>query len=165
MAASASRSTFAVPHQPQYDHTQWAPMYWLILLPGLAVLLVAGLTSGDPKLVVPFLLLGIAIIILAFSFRSLRVVDEGDYLAVRFGPLPLFRKRIAYASIMSAEPDRSSFIDGWGIHWVPGRGWTYNLWGYDCVRISFSGGKTIRIGTDDPQALAKFLQERRGGRA
>ena len=61
---------------------------------------------------------------------------------------------------MAAEPDRSNVIDGWGIHWVPGRGWTYNLWGFDCVRLTLAGGRTIRVGTDDPRSLAQFVQTR-----
>jgi hypothetical protein len=163
MFGSAAESTFAVPHQPEYEHTQWAPMCWIILLPPLAILLLAGILSGG-DVVVPFFLVGLLLTVIAFSFRSLRVVDEGDALAIRFGPIPLFRKRIPYADIQAAERDRSSVIDGWGIHWVPGRGWTYNLWGFDCVRLALTGGSTIRVGTDDPDGLASFLERKSSSR-
>ena len=46
----------------------------------------------------------------------------------------------------AVEAGRSSLIDGWGIHWIPGRGWTYNLWGFGCVVIQ-QGKKTTRVGT------------------
>jgi len=161
MFDSASQATFAVPHQPEYEHTQWAPMCWLILLPGLAILFVVGMFAGDGDVVIPLTLTGAALVALAFSFRSLRVVDEDDWLAIRFGPLPLFRKRIAYTDILAAEPGKTTVIDGWGIHWVPGRGWTYNLWGFDCVRLTLTRSRTIRVGTDDPEGLARFLQQRR----
>jgi hypothetical protein len=160
MFSSATQATFTLPHQPEYDHTQSAPMYWLMLVPALAILLVAGILSEDADVLLPMLAMAGLLVVIAFSFRSLRVVDEGTRLVARFGPIPIFSKRMVYADIVAAEPDRTSLVDGWGIHWVPGRGWTYNLWGFDCVRFTFAGGKTIRIGTDDPHGLARFLQQR-----
>jgi hypothetical protein len=164
MLSHAAKSTFAVPHQPEYEHTQWAPMCWIVLLPPLAVLLIAGILVGG-DVVIPFLLVGLLLTATAFSFRSLRVVDEGDALAIRFGPIPLFRKRIPYAELQAAERDRSSVVDGWGIHFVPGRGWTYNLWGFDCVRLTLTGDRTIRVGTDDPVGFARFLQQKCSAKA
>ena len=67
-------------------------------------------------------LLGLFVGTVAYAFRCLRVVDEGDVLTVRYGTLPVFYKHFRYADIVGAEQDRSSFIDGWGIHWVPWRG-------------------------------------------
>lgn len=160
MVESTANSTFAIPHQAEYEHTQWAPLGWLILGPPLIVLLVVGFLSGRGDVVLPLLTVGTLLMVIAFSFRSLRVVDEGEYLGVRFGPIPIFRKRVAYRDVVSAAVDRSTLIDGWGIHWVPGRGWTYNLWGFDCVRLELAGGKTLRIGTDDPHGLTRFVQQR-----
>jgi len=165
MAQSIPSATFAIPHQGEYDHTQWAPMYWLLLLPALTALSVAVVQSGRPQVVWPMLIVGGILMATAFSFRFLRAVDVGQHLAIRYGPIPLFRKRIAYADIRAATPDKTSMIDGWGIHWVPGRGWTYNLWGFDCVRLDLAGGKVIRVGTDDPRGLAEFTQRRSGNLA
>ena len=78
---------------------------------------------------------------------------------MRFGPLPLFRKRIPYRDIAAVEQGRSRWIDGWGIHFVPGRGWTYNLWGFDCAELRV-GGRRLRIGTDDAEGLVSFLRQR-----
>lgn len=145
---------------PAYDHTQYAPMHWLILVPAFGMAGAAYMSQGDAE----FLLLQVVsgfMFVVAFSFRRLRVVDEGTHLALRYGPLPVFRRRIALADIAGAEQSRSSFIDGWGIHWVPGRGWTFNLWGFDCVLITFKDGRMMRIGTDDSEGLNRFLQEKR----
>ena len=87
--------------------------------------------------------------------------DEGDRLALRFGPLPLLRKMIRYADITSVEIGRTKIIDGWGMHHVPGRGWTYNLWGFACVKLTL-GRKIIRVGTDDADELAKIIREKMG---
>ena len=99
-------------------------------------------------------------LLLAGCFTQLRVRDEGVRLAVRYGPLPVFRKLIYYETIEIAEVARSSVIDGWGIQWVPGRGTTFNLWGFDCVLLHLKNGSKLRIGTDDPDGLAGFLQSR-----
>ena len=72
-------------------------------------------------------------------------------LALRFGPLPVLRKTFRYADITGVEIGRTSVIDGWGIHYMPGRGWTYNLWGFNCVKLcwaerSSAWGPTTRRG-------------------
>ena len=104
---------------------------------------------------------GVVIVLVGTMFGYLRVWDDGDRLMVRYGPLPVFHAKIPYADMTAVEPDRSSLIDGWGIHYVPGRGWTYNLWGLDCVKI-MRGDRITRIGTDDRENLAAFLQSRIG---
>jgi hypothetical protein len=38
-----------------------------------------------------------------------------------------------------------------------GRGWTYNLWGFDCVEFQYKG-RPCRIGTDDVQGLTDWLR-------
>ena len=93
----------------------------------------------------------------ALMCGSLCVRDEGEWLALRYGPLPILRKRIRYAHITAVEPDRTKVIDGWGIHYIIGRGWTYNLWGFGCVKLTL-GKKVIRVGTDDVDNLAEFLK-------
>jgi hypothetical protein len=60
----------------------------------------------------------------------------------------------------TAEPGRTNLRDGWGIHYFPGRGSTWNLWGFDCVVLRLGGSKTLRVGTDDPEGLAAFLADR-----
>lgn len=161
MFTSSAHTSTTGAHLPEYDHTQWAPMSWLFLLPALIALFAAALASGRAEVALPLLFGGASLALIAFTFRTLRTVDEGEWLAIRFGPIPLFRKRIRYDDIASAERDATKFIDGWGIHFAPGRGWTYNLWGFDCVRVAIKSGSTIRIGTDDPDALARFLNKKR----
>jgi len=140
-----------------YDHKQTGGLHLLVFATVGIMLAGAWWARGEPFAAVILAATGLCILPLAFTFQHLRVRDEGDWLAVRYGPLPLFRKRIPYAQITAAEPDRSSFLDGWGIHYVPGRGWTYNLWGYDCVKLTL-GRKVIRVGTDDRDNLVVFLR-------
>jgi hypothetical protein len=82
-------------------------------------------------------------------------------LALRFGPLPVLRKTIRYAEITGVEIGRTTILDGWGVHYMPGRGWTYSIWGFTCVKLTL-GRKVMRVGTDDAEGLVKFLGERTG---
>ncbi|MEM7166616.1 MAG: hypothetical protein AAF581_14205 [Planctomycetota bacterium] len=146
--------------QGGYQHTQNAPLHWLLW--GTASLLVAILSWAAPEVVlVQWLLLAMVVVITVFalSFMHLTVRDEGDRMTLRYGPLPLFSKAIRYDQIRSAKASRSTLIDGWGIHWLPGRGWTFNLWGFACAELELDRG-TLRIGSDDVPRLVEFLQQR-----
>ena len=145
-----------------YDHKQSGWLHYLLhflVLPAAAF----GLThqEEDPLAAVLFYVLAAVFELIAVSFAHLRVRDRGDHLRVSFGPLPLFRKRIPYDRITRVDEARSSLLDGWGIHWVPGRGWTWNIRGFDCVELEVNG-KRMRIGTDDRAGLADFVRERAG---
>ena len=142
----------------RYDHTQRAPLHLLLDVPAAACFAMAWLLRDQPP--APLFLLPTAglFLLLAYMFRYLRIFDEGQSLVVRYGPIPLFGTRIPYHKITQVAADRTRFIDGWGIHWVPGRGTTFNLWGFDCVRIEM-GSKTVRLGTDDPDGLCEFIRE------
>lgn len=141
----------------QYEHTQRGWIDELLYLVALLVLGLAWLLAGPP--VVMWMNVGLAamFVFLAFCFRSLTVRDDGERLELRFGPLPLFGRRLRDDAMTAVERGRTSLIDGWGIHYIPGRGTTYNLAGFDCVVVHL-GRKTIRIGTDDADNLLQFLQ-------
>jgi hypothetical protein len=131
------------------------------MLAAAATALIVAWFARDTRL--PFLVLAIVLLIsyafCALCFGQLTVCDEGECLRVRFGPAPLFGTRIRYAEVTAFAPDRSKFIDGWGIHHIPWRGTTYNIWGYDCVTFDVSG-RIVRVGTDDPRGLIEFLKAR-----
>ena len=143
-----------------YAHTQRAPLHlvlWAIVLAFVVLALTAASTIK-----VPFLFMAGLLAFFALCFAHLTVRDAGDALEIAYGPLPLFRHRIAYGRMTGVERTRSALIDGWGIHWVPWRGLIFNLWGWDCVRIRLGKG-SIRVGTDDREGLARFLETKLGG--
>ena len=140
-----------------YEHTQKSPWSWVLLTLGALSL---AATRSVSRQTLPMLItagVGVTFLATGLCFRSLTVRDEGQWLAVRFGPLPVFRTKIVYSSITGVEAARSDALDGWGIHWILGRGVIYNLWGFDCVRIQM-GKKTVRVGTDDVEGLVSFLR-------
>lgn len=144
-----------------YNHTQKAPLH-LIFYPIILLLLVMAWTGRDhPPVLLCTLAVAVTLLLVSLMFKQLTVCDEGKCLAIRYGILPVFRKLIPYSEITSVERGRSSILDGWGIHWVPGRGFTYNLWGFDCAVLKVQG-RVVRVGSDDAEKLVAFLRERVG---
>lgn len=141
----------------RYSHTQRAPLHWILW--ALVALLLCLMPLVEDSLIVLGILACTCLLcaVLALSFRTLSVTDEGDHLEICFGPFPLFRKTVPYDTIDGAEIGRSSFLDGWGVHYLPGRGWIYNLWGFDCVCLQL-GTQRLRVGTDDPDGLVAFIR-------
>jgi len=141
----------------QSEHTQKAPLY--LLLAGIASsMLFAAWLIPEPVGQFSLAIAGGLMATLALAFRQLTIRDDGDVLLVCFGPLPLFWRRVRYAEIERAEQARSSWLDGWGIHVSPSGGWTWNLWGFDCVDVYLTRGRKLRVGTNDPVELEAFLR-------
>jgi hypothetical protein len=141
-----------------YHHTQkghWGLMCYAFA----AAFLVASLSLPVLALQITFLVTGFFMVLLGASCGRLTVEDEGDRLVVRFGPLPLFRRRIPYEDIVEVETGRTTFLEGWGVHWSPWGGWVWNIWGYDCIVLRLKRGK-LKIGTDDAERLAGFVKSR-----
>ena len=135
-----------------YLHTQRSPL--CLLLYGSGVALVIGTPFPTNRWVA---LASGTMFLFAASFHFLRVQDQGEVLAIRFGPVPLFRKSIAYADIRSVELGRTMIIESWGIHFSPRGGWVWNLWGRDCVVLHLRHGR-FRLGTDDVGQLICHVQ-------
>lgn len=96
----------------------------------------------------------------ATLFASLTVTVDDRELRFWFGP-GLIRKTLPLAHIRSWRPVESSWLLGWGIR-VYGRGVLYNVSGLRAVEILLRDGTELRIGTDEPEALAAALRDRLG---
>lgn len=145
----------------RYRHTQRGKIHLILL--GVALLMVAASLRTNPEapwVSVLLVAVGAIFVVLAAAFAQLSVVEADDHVRIAFGPLPLASRRLAFADVRDARPGRSALIDGWGVHRIPGRGWTWNLWGMGCVEVDLADGGTLRIGTDDSERLAALLVER-----
>lgn len=135
-----------------YWHRQGGPLC-LIYYGSASACMVVGLTQGR----ISACAVGLMLALIGLMFHHLTVVDQGDSLAIRFGPIPLFRRSIRYADIERVEVGRTLILDGWGIHFSIRGGWVWNVWGRDCVVIHQRGG-VLRVGTDNAPNLTAFLQ-------
>ena len=142
-----------------YCHRQNGHLDWLLLGIFAALLIVAFFLHATPFGFYLTLMAAGLVLLASACFSWLEVKDDGNWLSIQYGPLRLFHKRLDYGDIRNVKQSRSRLIDGWGIHYVPGRGWTYNLWGFDCVEMNV-GSSRFRIGTDDADNLAAFLQSK-----
>jgi hypothetical protein len=142
-----------------YEHTQRSPLHLLLYVPVVFAFLVAWQIRQDAMPSIAVAVAGLLLVLLALSFQTLTITGDEDDLKIRYGPLNLFGTKIAFDDMIEAETGTTSLIDGWGIHFIPFRGWTFNLWGFECVKIRLSRG-TVRIGTDDAQNLTKFIHNR-----
>ena len=142
----------------EYKHIQKGIIQPILLISAIIFLVMGYITQNTLPLQLTFLVSALVCALLAFAFGTLTVKDEGERLAVCFGPLPVFKKYIPYTEITDVEQTRSTFLAGWGIHWTL-RGWLWNIGGFDCVRIE-TGKTSTLIGTDDSEGLVTFLQRR-----
>lgn len=137
-----------------YDHTQkgWTLAAAMAIALGIAatVGLLSEVTTG---------LLGLLglIIVVGLLFGWLRVTVNREQLQVRFG-LGLIRRTVPLSSVRGYRPVRNAWYYGWGIRWFPG-GVLYNVSGLDAVELRLEGGKLLRIGTDEPEALCAAIRE------
>jgi hypothetical protein len=133
-----------------YQHTQRGTVIIVAVAIVAAAFAVVGFLFMKPLLISTPLIL-----IVGWMFSSMTVqVDERE-LRWRFGSGAL-SKSVPLDEIASANPVRTNFIEGWGIH-LSRFGWLYNVSGRDAVAITLKSGKRFAIGTDEPQALLAAL--------
>jgi hypothetical protein len=126
-------------------------MMGLLAIVDMAIALSVG--SGVLKWVLvalSFVLLGIG-----WVFSQLTVSVSDEHLVWHFGG-GFWTKRLNRAEITCAKPVRCKWWYGWGIRLSP-LGWLYNVSGLDAVAVTGSDGKTVLIGTDDPEVLSAAL--------
>ena len=137
----------------RYRHTQtgWAIIVALIAVAAVTPLVVATIDAGPLPLV-----FGAVILLLMAMFATLTIVVDDRHLGFHF-TFGLIRKRIALADIRHYKAVRNPWYYGWGIHLYPG-GVLYNVSGFQAVEVLLKGGKRLRIGTDEPDAVVRAIE-------
>jgi len=134
-----------------YQHTQRGTLMIS------ASLLAAGfvfyhLLHGGPSWLWIILALTAAV---GIVFSSLSVVVDDTRLTAAFAPgWPKLEVRLT--DIVEVLVVRNPWYYGWGIRLTPA-GLLYNVSGLNAVEIRKKNGKTIRIGTDEPDKLRQAL--------
>ncbi len=144
---------------PTYQHTQRGPWSFVLLAVVASNLTLAVRLWGNEPAWASWLFLSVALLMtfMTFCFQSLTTTVSETSLRVHFGPIPLLEKKVLLEEIVSVRPEKSSLLDGWGVHWTPGKGWIYNMWGFDCLAINL-GTRHFRVGTNDPDQLCEVLE-------
>jgi hypothetical protein len=139
-----------------YRHTQNGPWYLLLISIAILQLTLSYVLRNEGLLTWMFLSFSVLMLLLAFACRTLTVAHDRDSLLIFFGPLPLFKQRIAYQKIESARVAKTTFLDGWGMHFSIRGGWVWNIWGFNCVHLRYQG-KQLWLGTDEPDKLLSWI--------
>src|ERR1022692_1406756 len=85
-----------------YSHTQKAPLCLILYGSALGCIALA-LMIGEMAGICIAGGVSLLMVLLAPAFHHLTVVDQGDVLAIRFGPIPLFHRTARYAEIGRAS--------------------------------------------------------------
>ena len=139
-----------------YRHTQIGWVLLGALAAGAGVVVFAAGKAGWSTAASVVLTMLIAV---ALLFCTLTVRIGGGQIECRFGP-GLICKRIPLTDVRGARPVRNEWFQGWGIR-LTSNGWLFNVSGLDAVELELADGKRVRIGTDEPQALAAAIRGQR----
>ena len=82
----------ANPNHPKYSHTQKAPRCLMVYAFAVVFIALGWFAQDAPPIQWLFPTIGPLMLVLAASFHHLSVEDLGNVLAIRFGPIPLFRR-------------------------------------------------------------------------
>ncbi len=140
-----------------YEHTQPGYLVRFVLGGvGLACLgLLAVVRSEEAELILG--LTGGCLLLAGLLFHQLTVSVDGEFLRLRYG-IGLVRFRFALAKMVEVETVQSHWWEGWGIRLTPS-GWLFNISGQGAVLIKQKNGKSIRVGSDEPEVLCRALQQ------
>ncbi len=141
-----------------YAHTQRGPIGLLLVGLGMTFgALSIGPNGEEPLVAMLLLVLAALFVMLAFMFQSLFVRVSATGIEARFGPVAIFQRCVSFDQVTTVVRTKSALIDGLGLHYFPGRGWTWNIWGRDCVELKLHDGGIWRIGSDEAALLEAAL--------
>ena len=136
----------------QYKHTQIG--YLLLISYSVVALGIAFLNIAAAFHPLAVALLIILLIVLGI-FSRLTVAIDDRTIKIQFG-LRVIRKAFPLKEIDAYRVVKNPWYYGWGIRFTP-RGWLFNVSGFSAIELQMKSGKRYRIGTDDPENLAKAL--------
>ena len=98
----------------------------------------------------------VMVVLLLISFR-MTITVTGERIQWSMGAgFPRWSAPVR--EIAAVQIVRNPWYYGWGIRLTPS-GMLYSVSGFQAVELSLRGGKTIRIGSDEPEALAAAINQ------
>ncbi|MBL7852255.1 MAG: hypothetical protein JNN04_15235 [Cyclobacteriaceae bacterium] len=134
---------------------------WLVIVPAtlmffLLTLLYTFQLGDRPISTGPYLVaIGVLVLMVALMYRMQTEVTEAS-VSVRFG-VGLIKRVIPVASIQSVKVVTNAWYYGWGIRYIPG-GMLYNISGTKGIELQLKGGRRVRIGSTNPEGLAREVE-------
>jgi len=136
-----------------YHHVQVGWVIVGVTLIALTILLLV-MSAGASSLLMLFPLVITTLTLTTFGFMTVTVDDR--QVGIRMG-IGLVRQLVVLQSIREFRKVRNPWFYGWGIKKYPG-GTLYNVSGRSAVELDLGGGRSIRIGSDEPDALMAAMR-------
>ena len=145
-----------------YQHRQYGLLTVVAVIVSAALLLTLlwlfSSEQANPARVT-MSIVAVTVILVLFLFSSLNVTVSEELLVLHFGP-GVISKRIKLEEVREVQPVRNRWYYGWGIRLTP-HGWLFNVSGLDAVELLLGSGRRFRVGTDEPEVLARAIQNAR----
>lgn len=137
-----------------YIHKQQGTLIIVVIsIATFVIILPVGIMTGSLISLGMLVLFGFIL----FMFASLTVEVRHERLKFWFGP-GLISKTYEIEDIATVKSVVNPWYYGWGVRFTP-RGWLYNVSGFGAVELNLKSGKRFRIGTDEPDTLAKAIHQ------
>ncbi len=139
----------------EYSHTQYGSVIVIGLSTVMMIIIIVPLDLGifPPVLFIVLAMLAISLAL----FYSLNVEISDNVLVCCFG-IGLIRRQILLSDIQQVRAVKNPWFGGWGIRWMPGQYWLWNVSGLHAVELLLKNGSRFRIGTDEPEALIRAIE-------
>jgi hypothetical protein len=100
-------------------------------------------------------------IILFFSFNLKTLITE-QYISFRFFPMQTNMKIIYWKQVKSVRITKYNGIKeywGYGLRYMPGKGWCYTMPGQVAIKLTLVNDKKILIGTHMTAEITQILRD------
>lgn len=136
----------------KYQRTQpgFAMMIAILIVLAIEALVSLGRPFSIASIAVALFLFALGLI---FSSMTIAISEENLEWWFAFGA---FRQKLPLNQIVIAVSDRVTFLNGLGIR-TNGRDWLWIVNGATVIRLDLRDGRTISLGTAEPQELALLI--------
>jgi hypothetical protein len=155
------------------ENQRFREIAFYILLAILQILFLWGLTqqvifqkpwgtkpAGDSTLII--INLGVLALNLLLVSINLRTVITDKYLSVRIFPFQIKDRIIKWCEIKKIKIIKYDGIRdywGYGLRYMPGKGWCYTISGNLGIKLTLTDNKEILIGTHKTEEISQIIDE------
>ncbi|MFZ6872129.1 hypothetical protein ACO0LF_08705 [Undibacterium sp. Di27W] len=144
---------------PVYIEKQWLKLLWIILPVGTVLLFAIQMKYLGQGLIAIKLALPLVSLLTLVFLGCLTTVVDASHLRWSFSLIGFPSWKIALSDIASVEATTTSMMEGHGIRFTS-KGMLYNAAGKSAILVVLRNGRSIRLGTQDPQRLLSYLTPR-----
>jgi hypothetical protein len=106
--------------------------------------------------------LGILLFILFLASFNLKTAINENCISFKFSPLQINMRTIHWKQVKSVRISKYDGIKeywGYGLRYMPGKGWCYTMPGKYAIKLFLNNGRRILIGTHMPEEISQILHD------